>query len=71
MQGLLWTVYLRNGVSCLHHICSPFPDNLRKNSNILKNHTPIKLFVKDFKILRMIPKFNKTKSFQLNSHLYW
>jgi len=30
-----------------------------------KGNPPIKYFVKEFRILRMIAKFNKTKSFQL------
>jgi hypothetical protein len=43
--------------------------NVRKNSNVLPNLTPVKLFVKDFRPLRMIDKFNKTKQFQGYLHL--
>jgi len=63
-------LYLRNGVPYMHHACSPFPNSLRKNTNNLSNLTPIKLFVKDFRVLRMIAKFNKTISFQLYLQMY-
>lgn len=44
--------------------------NLRKNSNILTNLTPIELFTSDFKQLGMIVEFAKTEASQLNLHLY-
>jgi hypothetical protein len=54
----------------MHHICSSFPDKLRKNPNILNNLTPINLSVKDFRPLRMVfPKQSRSSAFQTTKRL--